>query len=685
MFQYLPSTLSGKLDTGIKNRYSLCMKILVTSALPYANGEVHLGHLAGCYLPADIYTRYQRLKGREVIHIGGTDEHGVPATLKAEAEGTTPRAVVDRYHKSIKESFERFGIGFDNFSRTTLPVHYKLAQDFFLKIYNKGLIEPKTLTQFYCPKCSRFLPDRYVEGTCPHCQAVGARGDQCETCGRWLEPFELLDPRCKICTTTPVKRETTHWFFLLDRFQKPLTDWLATKTGWKDNVLKFCKGWFSEGLQPRAITRDLEWGVPVPLAEAKGKVLYVWFDAPIGYISSTIEWAEKNQKPDAWKEYWFSPDTKLVHFIGKDNIVFHAMVWPAMLMAYGDYILPAEIPANEFLNLEGRPLSTSRNWAVWLPEYLKDFEPDPLRYTLAANLPENRDVDFTWKDFQARNNNELADVFGNFVNRVVLFTKKYYDGKIPRNQNYREADKKIFDLISETTKNLSALIERFELKNGLKEVMRLAAEGNRYFDYQAPWHSIKTDPDACALTIGTCFKIISALEILAQPYLPFTAGTINEMLNLGRRQWDEARDPALPQTLGVVKILFNKIDDSTIDAQIAKLTKKEEAKVEIPFDDFKKLELRVAKIVSAAKVEGADKLLRLQVDLGSETREIVAGIAQVYPPETLVGKSVVLVANLAPAKIRGLVSHGMLLAATDGSTISLVTLDKEIPPGTSVS
>ncbi len=661
------------------------MKILVTSALPYANGEIHLGHLAGCYLPADIYTRYQRLKGREVIHIGGTDEHGVPATLKAEAEKTTPRAVVDRYHKSIKESFERFGISFDNFSRTTLALHYKLAQDFFLKIYGKGYIQPKTLTQFYCPKCSRFLPDRYVEGTCPHCETAGARGDQCETCGRWLEPFELKDPRCKICSTTPEKRETTHWFFLLDRFQKPLADWLQTKTDWKDNVLKFCAGWFKEGLEPRAITRDLNWGVPVPLAEARGKVLYVWFDAPIGYISSTIEWAEKRGTPDAWKEYWQSPDTKLVHFIGKDNIVFHAMVWPAMLMAYGDYILPAEIPANEFLNLEGRPLSTSRNWAVWLPEYLTEFEPDPLRYTLAANLPENRDVDFTWKDFQARNNNELADILGNFINRVVLFTKKYYGGRVPKHHPDREVDQRITGMIRETSKNLTTLIERFELKNGLKEIMKLAAEGNRYFDYQAPWSTIKTDPEACERTISCCFKLISALGILAQPYLPFTAGTINEMLCFGKRNWDQSEDPALPTEVGPIKILFNKIDDEKIDVQIAKLTKPQEVTVELSFDEFKKLELKVAKIISAVKVEGADKLLHLEVDLGTETREIVAGIAQAYSPESLVGRSIVLVANLAPAKIRGLVSHGMLLAATDGKDISLVTLDREAPPGTPVS
>ncbi|MDH5186039.1 MAG: methionine--tRNA ligase [candidate division WOR-3 bacterium] len=665
------------------------MKILVTSALPYANGDIHLGHLAGCYLPADIYVRYQKAKQRDIIFICGTDEHGVPITIAADLLKKSPQEIVDKYYKSIKDSFTQFGIEFDNFSRTSLTLHHNTAQSFFLKIFKKGYIYPKSIKQFYCSNCKMFLADRYVEGICPHCHKAGARGDQCEVCGRWLEASLLIEPKCKICGSIPESRETTHWFFALSRFQKNLETWIAEKSNWRDNVKRFCEGWFSQGLEDRAITRDLTWGVKVPLKEAQTKVMYVWFDAPIGYISSTIEWAARIGKPESWKDYWLDHKTRMIHFIGKDNIVFHAIVWPAMLMAHGDYLLPSEIPANEFLNLEGRKLSTSENWAVWLPEYLKEFEPDPLRYALATNLPENRDIDFTWYDFWSRNNNELADVLGNFVNRVAQFIKNNYKGRIPKTTDYRNEDNEVLTTIEKTTQSLGELIEKFQIKDGLRLAMTLPALGNRYFDYQTPWKAIKENPKNCERTINVCAKLISSLEILLQPYIPFTTNKIRAMLGLDKRTWDEAKNPVLPDELKKIEVLFPKIDKSKIDAQVAKLGRKQEKetekKMEITIDDFKKIELKVAKIIAAEKVAGTDKLVKMNIDLGTEKRQIVAGIGMVYPPETLVGKTIILVANLAPAKIRGVESHGMLLATVEGDNISLVTLDKELSPGSQVS
>jgi methionyl-tRNA synthetase len=707
------------------------MKVLVTSALPYANSEIHLGHLAGAYLPADIYVRYLRAKKIDVIYICGTDEHGVPITLAAEKEKATPQEIADRYHRSIKESFAKFGMSFDNFSQTSRPLHHKVSQEFFLKVYHKGLITPKTTKQLFCGNCRTFLADRYVEGKCPSCGAADARGDQCEACGKWLEPFDLLEPKCKTCGGTPEVRETTHWFFALSRFQKQLEDWIGDKKDWKDNVRRFCQGWFERGLEDRSITRDLTWGVKVPIPEAKDKVLYVWFDAPIGYISATIEWAAAQGKPDLWKDYWFGKDTKMVHFIGKDNIVFHAVVWPAMLMAHGDYILPAEVPANEFLNLEGRKLSSSRNWAVWLPDYLERFEPDPLRYALAVNLPENRDVDFTWADFLARNNNELADILGNFINRVALFVRKNYAGKIPEGGSPRAEELEVLNAIAEAPAKIGGMIERFELKNACRELMNLPALGNRYFDYQLPWKTFKTDRAACDRAISVCCRLISALEVLMRPFMPFSADKVKNMLGLGDRGWDEAANPVLPGEFKKVEILFHKIDDDRIAAEVARLGRpaadaqeirksevlmeptrgrfrnvtaqsgtiilpgfsdqsrpkpdpKKETKMEISFDEFKKLDLRVAQIVAAVKVEGADKLLKIEVDLGTEKRQIVAGIAPWYPPETLVGKKIILVANLAPARIRGNVSHGMMLAAEGDGQVVVLTLDKDLPAGSMV-
>ncbi|MCX7785831.1 MAG: methionine--tRNA ligase [candidate division WOR-3 bacterium] len=675
------------------------MKILVTSALPYANGEIHLGHLAGAYLPADIYVRYQRLKGQDIIFICGSDEHGVPITVAADKEKVSPKVIVDRYHNSIKKSFEQFGCSFDNYSRTSLPLHHKTAQDFFLKIYQKGYIYPKTISQFFCHNCNMFLADRYVIGICPNCGNEKARGDQCESCGRWLEPYQLKEPKCKTCGTTPEAKETTHYFFRLSQFQKTLEDWIRAKKHWKDNVKRFCEGWFAQGLEDRAITRDLTWGVKVPLKEAENKVLYVWFDAPIGYISSTKEWAEKKGKPDLWQDYWLDPNTKLIHFIGKDNIVFHAIVWPAMLLAHGDYILPAEIPANEFLNLEGRKLSTSENWAVWLPDYLKEFEPDPLRYALAVNLPENRDVDFAWRDFLSRNNNELADILGNFVNRVATFINKNYSGKIPKANKLGESENEILAKIKETTEKVGALIETFQIKDAIRELMTLPSLGNRYFDYQAPWLSYKQNQPQCDTTINICARLIASLSILLEPFLPFTAEKIKKLIQTQSKDWNSAINPQFNNTLGAISILFPKIEEKIIVAQIEKLGKKmdqdvssketqvkfKEIPMEITIDDFKKIELKVAKIINAERVAGTERLIRMDIDLGTEKRQIVAGIGSAYNPENLIGRNIVVVANLQKAKIRGVESHGMLLAAVDGNDISLVVLDKEIRPGSPVS
>ncbi len=656
------------------------MRILVTTALPYANGDIHLGHLAGCYLPADIYCRYQRSKGREIIHIGGTDEHGVPITLLADKEKKSPQEIVDFYYKRIKDSFARFGIQFDNFSRTSIPLHHKTSQDFFLKIYHKGYIYPKRMRQFFCAICQIFLADRYIEGTCPHCSNPKARGDQCEECGRWLEPFNLQEPRCKICGSPPEARETTHYFFALSRFQKGLEEWLKEKRNWKENVKRFCEGWFKVGLEDRAITRDLPWGVKVPLEEAKGKVLYVWFDAPIGYISSTIEWAERIGKKDLWKEYWLSSDTKLIHFIGKDNIVFHAIVWPAMLLAHGDFILPSEIPANEFLNLEGRKISTSENWAIWLPEYLKEFPPDPLRYALANNLPENRDIDFTYKEFQAKNNNELADIYGNFVNRVLTFIKKNFQ-EVPK---LREIDQEVSERIFTIKKEAERLIENFSIRDGLKELFSLAAFGNRYFDYNQPWVTLKRDEKRCEKTLFNCLKIIEACEILFRPYLPFTSEKIRRMLSLEERGWDVIEDKTFFQTeprLGEIEILFNKIPDEKIEIEIRRLRG---GTMEITIEDFKKLDLRIGRIINCERIAGSERLLKLEVNLGSELRQVVAGIGSSYSPEELIGKDVCIVANLKKARIKGVASYGMILAAEDGEKISVLVADREVRPGSPV-
>lgn len=552
-------------------------KFLVTAALPYANGPLHVGHLAGAYIPADIFVRFQRLKGSDVLFVCGSDEHGVPITIRADRENVSPREIVDRYHGEMQRSFQRLGVSFDNYSRTSLPLHHKISQDFFLNLYHKGYIREQSVRQYYCAACRRFLPDRYIEGECPHCRQPGARGDQCESCGRWLEPEQLIAPRCKICGSTPEFRTTRHWYFTLSRFQKQLEEWQASKSDWKSNVKEFCSGWFQEGLADRPITRDIDWGIPVPLPEAEGKVLYVWFDAPIGYISSSVEWAQRRGEPERWRDYWCDPATRLIHFIGKDNIVFHAIVWPAMLMAHGSFILPAQIPANEFLNIEGRKISTSRNWAVWIDEYLDAFPPDPLRYYLAANAPENKDADFTWKDFQTRNNSELADVLGNLINRSLSFVEKHFEAKVPPAGNLQDTDREILQEAERAVGRVGSALEEFQVRRALAELMDLARTGNKYFNDAAPWSLLKTDRARCATILNTTIQLQAALGVLMEPFLPFTAEKLWGMLGAPGshrdQRWHSVPALRLPESLplGKREILFEKIEDAAIEKQIAKL------------------------------------------------------------------------------------------------------------------
>jgi methionyl-tRNA synthetase len=696
-------------------------KILVTSALPYANGPLHLGHIAGAYLPADIYVRYQRMRGRDVVYVCGTDEHGVAITIAAEKAKKSPKEFVDFYWAQMNETFAKAGISFDIFCRTTTPEHYPISQEFFLTMHKKGLLVEKAVKQLYCPNDKRFLADRYVEGTCPNCGTLGARGDQCEACGKWIDQIELRDPKCVVCGARPVIRETKHFFIPLGRFQEQVKNWLDTKTNWRDNVLNFCYGWIKEGLSDRAITRDITWGVPVPLPGYEGKVLYVWFDAPIGYISATQVWAKRLGQPEKWKEYWLNPKTKLVHFIGKDNIVFHAIVWPAMLMAQDGYILPADVPANEFLNLEGRKFSTSRNFAVWLHEYLEKFPPDPLRYAMAANLPEGKDADFSWKELQTRNNSELADILGNFINRTLTFVKKNYANRVPARGALNERDQRTLELLQSWPQRLSEFYERYEFRRATQELMDLARHANKYFNDEEPWRTLKTDRPRCDTTLHICLHLCKALAVLMAPTLPFSAARLWKMLNLAgtveKQDWLTTPVVPLPANheLNEPEILFTKIEDETIAPEIARLQESLQKMQQpnqtaappevvpkpavsaaeppvvsgveplISIDTFKQIDLRVAEVLAAAKVPKADKLLQLKIRVGAEERQLVAGIAQHYQPEELIGKKVVIVANLEPAKIRGLESQGMILAASaEDGKLSIISPEREMVSGAKV-
>ncbi len=673
-------------------------KYLVTSALPYANGPIHLGHIAGAYLPADIFVRYLRLKKKDVIFICGTDEHGVPITITAEKEGISPKNVVDKYYKIQKNSFEKLGISFDNFSRTSYQLHHETSQDFFLTLYKKNYLTEKIIRQFYCTQCKRFLSDRYVEGICPHCNKPGARGDQCESCGKWLEQTMLIKPKCKICGNTPEIRKTKHWFMKFGEFQERLQKWINSKKNWKENVINFCNGWFREGLQERAVTRDLNWGVPVPLKEAEGKVLYVWFDAPLGYISSTKELGQKLGKPDLWKKYWLDKNTKLIHFIGKDNIVFHAIFFPAMLMGYGDYVLQDNVPANEFLNLEGSKLSTSKNYAVWLDDYLEKFPPDPLRYCIASIAPETKDTDFSWKDFQARNNFELADILGNFINRTLIFAEKYFNNKVPSPGQLKETDKKMIETSQKAFEIIGNYIENYQIRNAVKELMNVARAANKYFNDEEPWKTVKENINRCGTTLYVSIQVVGYLAELMKPFMPDSSKKIWKILNLNSKInstiWGEKIEDILSpgHVLNKSEILFRKIEDDEIEPEIEKLKrisaemdiiKKEDSRID--FEDFKKIDLRVATILSCERVKKSKKLLKIVVNDGSGKRQIVAGISQYYEPDELIGKRIIIVANLKPAKLMGEKSNGMLLAATSDDNLTLLTIDNEIEDGSEIS
>ena len=680
-------------------------KLIVTSALPYANGPIHLGHLAGAYLPADIFVRYHRLLGNDIIYICGSDEHGVPIILRAREEKKTPQEVVDYYHRKNKASFEEFGISFDYYGRTSSSIHHQTSQEMFREIYNKGVFVLKSDDQLYDPQAKMFLADRFVRGTCPSCNFEEAYGDQCEKCGISLSPSDLIDPKSAITNARPVKKKSTHWYLPLAESQKDLEIWIASHPEWKPNVLGQIKSWLSEGLKDRAVTRDLIWGVPVPEdiaknegVDASGKVLYVWFDAPIGYISATKEWAIKQGDPEKWKEYWQNPERRLVHFIGKDNIVFHCLIFPAMLMAHGDYILPENVPANEFLNLEGEKLSTSRNYAVWLDEYLKEFDPDPLRYCLASILPETRDTDFSWKDFQSRYNNELADILGNFINRTLTFIHKNFKGRIPEKGKIKEDDQQLISILSSMPKKIGNFIDNYQIRQGIREAMDLARFANKYFNDQAPWKTIKSDPEKCGTTLALCVETIKTLSIVLDPFIPFTTKKIRKLINLPENNqqnlWDQAGDLTIPPgyLINPPQILFKKIEDEIIDQQIAKLKGKDkiaetgEQKYEyITIDDFNKIDLKIAEIIRAEGIPKTNKLVKLQVRLEDEERQIVAGIAENYDVEELIGKQVVIVANLEPVSIRSEMSNGMLLAAKDGNRLTLITPLDRIKNGAKVN
>ena len=671
-------------------------RYLVTSALPYANGPVHIGHLAGVYVPSDIYVRYLRLRGKDVVWVCGSDEHGVPITIKARKEGVTPQDVVDKYNDIIKRSFEGLGISFDIYSRTTSPTHRETASEFFRTLYEKGVFSEATSQQYYDEEAKTFLADRYITGTCPHCQSEGAYGDQCEKCGSTLNPTDLINPKSMISGSAPVMKETTHWYLPLDKYEGKLREWiLEGHKEWKTNVYGQCKSWLDMGLQPRAVSRDLNWGIPVPVEGAEGKVLYVWFDAPIGYISAT-----KDLTPD-WEKYWKSEDTKMVHFIGKDNIVFHCIVFPTMLMAHGDYILPENVPANEFLNLEGDKISTSKNWAVWLNEYLEEMpgKQDVLRYVLCANAPETKDNDFTWKDYQARNNNELVAVLGNFVNRALVLTHKYYNGVVPEVGELTDYDKEILAELPKMKVALEDNIETYRFREALKEAMNIARLGNKYLADTEPWKVVKTDPERVKTILNVALQIVANTAVAIEPFMPFSAEKIISMLAVGKLEWDMiGRSDLVPagHTIGKAELLFEKIEDDVIERQVKKLEDAKaanlaanaevpEQKESVTFDDFGKMDIRVSTVVAAEKVAKTKKLLKLTVDTGIDTRTIVSGIAEYYTPEELVGRQILVLVNLLPRELKGITSQGMILMSADATgRLTLLAPTDKVPNGSQV-
>ena len=674
-------------------------RTLITSALPYANGPIHIGHLAGVYVPADIYARYLRLKGEEALFIGGSDEHGIPITITARKEGVTPQDIVDRYHKLIKDSFEEFGISFDVYSRTTSDIHKETASDFFQKLYDKGEFLEQENEQYYDEEAQQFLADRYITGTCPHCKSEGAYGDQCESCGTSLNATDLIDPKSTLSGAKPIRKKTKHWYLPLDKHESWLRKWiLEDHKEWKSNVYGQCKSWLDLGLQPRAVSRDLNWGVPVPVEGGEGKVLYVWFDAPIGYISNT-----KELLPNDWEKWWKDEETKMIHFIGKDNIVFHCIVFPAMLKAEGSYILPENVPANEFMNLEGDKISTSRNWAVWLHEYLQDFpgKQDVLRYVLTANAPETKDNDFLWKDFQARNNNELVAILGNFINRALVLTNNYFDSKVPPCGELTDYDKETINNFNSIKETIEKHLNQFKFREALKDAMNLARIGNKYLADTEPWKTSKTDMERTATIMNISLQITANLAIVFAPFLPFSIEKIKQFLNINTLTWDQLGNLnllAAGHQLGKAELLFEKIEDEAIEEQMQKLMDTKKAnemneykakpiKSEIVFDDFTKLDLRVATVVECERVPKTDKLLRFLLDDGIGKRTILSGIAEFYPnPEELVGKQVCFIANLAPRKMRGILSEGMILSAENADgTLSLIEPGSKVMPGSTVN
>ncbi|WP_074613511.1 methionine--tRNA ligase [Polaribacter dokdonensis] len=687
-----------------RNTMSAPKRYTITAALPYTNGPIHIGHLAGVYVPADIYARYLRLKGKDVAYISGSDEHGVAIPMRAKKEGVSPQNIIDKYHTIIKKSFEDFGISFDNYSRTSAEIHHKTASDFFVKMYNEGDFVEEVTAQLYDAEADQFLADRFVVGTCPKCGFEESYGDQCENCGTSHNATDLINPKSVITGNVPTVKETKHWFLPLDKHEDFLRKWILEghKKDWKPNVYGQVKSWVDDGLRPRAVTRDLDWGIPVPVEGAEGKVLYVWFDAPIGYISSTKEWAAREGKN--WEDYWKKDDTKLVHFIGKDNIVFHCIIFPSMLKAHGDYILPDNVPANEFLNLEGNKLSTSKNWAVWLHEYLEDFpnQQDVLRYTLTANAPESKDNDFTWKDFQAKNNNELVAIFGNFINRVVVLTNKYYSGIVPTPNDFTEVDEDVLAAVKEFPNVIGKSVERYRFREASQELMNLARLGNKYLADEEPWKVIKVDEERVQTIMYVALQISAALAVVAEPFLPFTSTKLKGILNLEASiSWDDISDKNVlieaAHQINKGELLFSKIEDKTIDAQLeklqaTKLANEQENKVVEPqketveFDDFTKLDIRIGTILEAEKVAKTKKLLKLKVDVGIDTRTIVSGIAESFSPQDIIGQQVSVLVNLAPRKIRGVESQGMILMTdTPDGKLAFVEPEKAVKNGQAVS